>query len=142
NEVLDRPPSRQWGRGQVTFVGDAIHPTTPNLGQGACQALEDAVVLADRVRHCGEPVSGLRGYERRRRAPTAMVVRQSWRLGRVLQWESPVAVRLRTALIRSTPAHRHAVGLFEELLGQDLPELPAAREGYSLPGGKKGNDSN
>jgi 2-polyprenyl-6-methoxyphenol hydroxylase-like FAD-dependent oxidoreductase len=44
------------GRGPVTLLGDAAHPTTPNLGQGACQALDDAIVLA----HC---LSGTRPIE-------------------------------------------------------------------------------
>ncbi|CAI5983291.1 unnamed protein product [Closterium sp. NIES-65] len=40
------PPLGTWGRGAVTLAGDAAHPMTPNLGQGACTALEDAVILA------------------------------------------------------------------------------------------------
>ncbi|GJP81218.1 hypothetical protein CLOP_g11383 [Closterium sp. NIES-67] len=40
------PPLGTWGRGATTLAGDAAHPMTPNLGQGACTALEDAVVLA------------------------------------------------------------------------------------------------
>ena len=50
NDIIDRPPSWPWGRGRATLLGDAIHPTTPNMGQGACQALEDAIVLADCLR--------------------------------------------------------------------------------------------
>jgi 2-polyprenyl-6-methoxyphenol hydroxylase-like FAD-dependent oxidoreductase len=46
NDLFDRPPVRHWGSGRVTLLGDAAHPPTPNLGQGACQALEDALVLA------------------------------------------------------------------------------------------------
>lgn len=46
NDIVDRPPLRGWGHGGVTLLGDATHASTPNLGQGACQALEDAVVLA------------------------------------------------------------------------------------------------
>lgn len=42
----DRPVSRKWGAGNVTLIGDAIHPFLPNLGQGACQAIEDAHVIA------------------------------------------------------------------------------------------------
>jgi len=45
NDIIDRRPLQWWGRGTSTLLGDAAHPTTPNLGQGACQALEDAVVL-------------------------------------------------------------------------------------------------
>src|SRR5215203_50840 len=46
NDIYDREPLRDWGVGRVTLLGDAAHPITPNLGQGACQALEDALVLA------------------------------------------------------------------------------------------------
>ena len=46
NDIYDRPPLIHWTRGRVTLLGDAAHPMTPNLGQGACQALEDALVLA------------------------------------------------------------------------------------------------
>ncbi len=46
NGARDCPPLRRWGRGLVTLLGDAAHPCTPNLGQGGCMALEDAMVLA------------------------------------------------------------------------------------------------
>ncbi|HEU0052664.1 MAG TPA: FAD-dependent monooxygenase, partial [Longimicrobium sp.] len=46
NGTYDRPPVRGWGRGLVTLLGDAAHPTTPNFGQGGCLAVEDAAVLA------------------------------------------------------------------------------------------------
>jgi 2-polyprenyl-6-methoxyphenol hydroxylase-like FAD-dependent oxidoreductase len=45
--VYDRPPTKRWGEGSVTLLGDAAHPMTPNLGQGAAQALEDAVLGAE-----------------------------------------------------------------------------------------------
>ncbi len=46
-DIYDRPPIPSWSQGRVTLVGDAAHPMTPNLGQGACQAIEDAFLLAD-----------------------------------------------------------------------------------------------
>ncbi|MBV8896591.1 MAG: FAD-dependent monooxygenase [Acidobacteriaceae bacterium] len=55
NDIIDRPPLSWWGRGPVTLLGDAAHATTPNLGQGACQALEDAIVLADCLRQQPQP---------------------------------------------------------------------------------------
>jgi len=53
DDIADRPARHLWGAGRVTLLGDAIHATTPNLGQGACQALEDAVVLADSLAATG-----------------------------------------------------------------------------------------
>jgi 2-polyprenyl-6-methoxyphenol hydroxylase-like FAD-dependent oxidoreductase len=123
NDIIDRPPIRGWGAGRVTLLGDAVHPTTPNLGQGACQALEDAVVLADRVRHCGPNAAALREYEDRRRERTASITRRSWSSGRCLQWQSPPAVWLRDRLFRTSAAHRIGLKLFEELLSYQVPEL-------------------
>ncbi len=57
NDLFDRPKSRHWGSGRVTLRGDAAHPPTPNLGQGACQALEDALVLAGCLAEQREPVA-------------------------------------------------------------------------------------
>lgn len=47
--AFDLAPLRPWGYGPVTLLGDAAHPCTPNLGQGGCMALEDALVLAKSV---------------------------------------------------------------------------------------------
>ncbi len=65
NDILDRPALRRWGTGRITLLGDAAHPMTPNLGQGACQALEDAVVLARQMGSCGAVEPALRRYESR-----------------------------------------------------------------------------
>jgi len=62
NPIFDRAPVRKWGEGSVTLLGDAIHPITPNLGQGGCLAIEDAAVLArclDKYVNDGKPGQGL-----------------------------------------------------------------------------------
>ena len=48
-DLYDRRPSvlKSWSKGHVTMLGDAVHPMMPNLGQGGCQAIEDAYVLSD-----------------------------------------------------------------------------------------------
>ena len=46
NDVYDRPPLPHWSVGRATLLGDSAHPMTPDMGQGACQAIEDAVILA------------------------------------------------------------------------------------------------
>ena len=104
NDIYDRDPLERWGAGRVTLLGDAAHPMTPNLGQGACQAIEDAVVLGGCLRKGGEVVSSLRLYEARRIPRTADVVRRSRLAGRLLQLENPLLCRLRDAVARRTSA--------------------------------------
>jgi 2-polyprenyl-6-methoxyphenol hydroxylase-like FAD-dependent oxidoreductase len=126
HDIFDLPPVWPWGRGRVTLLGDAAHATTPNLGQGACQAIEDAVVLADSLRQSGPTAAGLRRYEEARRARTERIVRLSRQMGRILQWKKPLAVWLRNRMLGSRPGRKHGERLFEELLAYDVPELPAA----------------
>jgi FAD-dependent urate hydroxylase len=98
DDVIDRPARRIWGAGRVTLLGDAIHATTPHLGQGACQAVEDAVVLADSLRRCSSPEVGLRNYEARRRRRANYLIRQSRRVGIALQLSNPAGVWLRNRI--------------------------------------------
>jgi 2-polyprenyl-6-methoxyphenol hydroxylase-like FAD-dependent oxidoreductase len=114
NDVYDRPPLRQWGRGRVTLLGDAAHPMTPNLGQGACQALEDAVVLARCLRSVPDPVAALRAYERERAPRAHLFVTRSRQAGEVGQWSHPAATRLRGVLMR------HVIGRLQPAQLQTL----------------------
>ena len=101
--LYHREPVARWGRGRVTLLGDAAHPMTPDLGQGAAQAIEDAVVLARSLKEKGEPEAALRLYEDRRLARAAYVVRQSLRAGRIAQMENPLACRMRDAALKILP---------------------------------------
>ncbi|HEX8694589.1 MAG TPA: FAD-dependent monooxygenase [Longimicrobium sp.] len=104
NDTYDRPPVRGWGRGRVTLLGDAAHPTTPNFGQGGCMAIEDAAVLAACLAARPDDLpAALRRFERRRYGRTTAVTRRSLLYGRIGQWSSPLAVRLRDAAFRLTP---------------------------------------
>jgi len=125
NDIVDRKPLSRWGRGRMTLLGDAAHPTTPNLGQGACQALEDAIVLADCWRQCQEVEPALRRYEQQRQRRTAAITRASWRLGRICQWESPLACCLRNSLTQLMPA-RSNLRFMERFVCYSLPDLPIA----------------
>lgn len=100
NDIHDRPPLTQWGGGRVTLLGDAAHPMTPNLGQGACQALEDAVVLAKQLQATADIPTALRAYEAARIPRTTMIVEQSRRVGAVGQWANPLAVAVRNLLVK------------------------------------------
>jgi len=104
NDIYDREPSGRWGEGNATLLGDAAHPMTPNLGQGACQAIEDAAVLADAVRKTDSVAAALRSYEARRIGRTGAVVRASRSMARVLQTEAPILCGVRDAGVRLMPA--------------------------------------
>jgi 2-polyprenyl-6-methoxyphenol hydroxylase-like FAD-dependent oxidoreductase len=105
NAVTDRASVEQWGTGAITLLGDAIHPMTPNLGQGGCLAIEDAAVLARCLKkyapngEISEPRAtaslALRRFETVRRTRTARLARFSRAYGVVGQWETSTAVRLR-----------------------------------------------
>jgi 2-polyprenyl-6-methoxyphenol hydroxylase-like FAD-dependent oxidoreductase len=105
------------------LLGDAAHATTPNLGQGACQALEDAVVLADALRGAPLPEAGLRDYQARRRGRANFVIEQSWRLGTITQLANPIGVWLRDTLGTTRWSQKYTEKLFAKLLRVDLPEL-------------------
>jgi 2-polyprenyl-6-methoxyphenol hydroxylase-like FAD-dependent oxidoreductase len=90
-------PLPSFHRGRTALLGDAAHPMTPNLGQGACQALEDAAVIS-RLSAAADPdaVPGmLARYTAARLARTADVVRLSRRVGTMSTWSSPAAVAFR-----------------------------------------------
>ena len=80
------------------LAGDAAPAMTPDLGQGACQPLEDAVVLAGVLEGRG----GLDAYDRLRRPRTRKLARRAHRIGVAAQWESPDSRR--AARHRSPPA--------------------------------------
>lgn len=102
NDLLDRPPRRGWSRGGVTLLGDAAHPMTPNLGQGGCTAIEDAVVLARCVQAARGDVAGaLAMYERARYSRTARLVRQSRLLGWFGQRRGEAMCAARDAVFRA-----------------------------------------
>ena len=85
--AYDREPRRTWGDERVTLLGDAIHPTTPNLGQGGCLAIEDATVLARCFQKYGPTEAALRKYEGCRYSRTAAITKFSRYYGRVGQSE-------------------------------------------------------
>lgn len=99
---LDQLP--RWWSGRVCLLGDAAHATTPGIGQGAAQALEDAVALVESLSSRDELGAAYAAYEARRRPRTAAVLRISRRADRGGQLANPLACRFRNFLVRRMPA--------------------------------------
>jgi 2-polyprenyl-6-methoxyphenol hydroxylase-like FAD-dependent oxidoreductase len=100
NDVFDRPVMKRWGTGRVTLLGDAAHPMTPFLGQGACQALEDAVALGRRLRGARDVTAALRAYETERIPRANAFVTRSRIVGQIARLRNPMVVKARNALLK------------------------------------------
>ncbi|MFY1691010.1 FAD-dependent oxidoreductase [Plantactinospora sp. WMMB782] len=97
-------PLGSYVTGAVALLGDAAHAMTPNLGQGAAQAIEDAVVLGSSLADGVEVSTGLARYDAQRRPRSQQVARASYLVGRFgQQLSNPLAVRLRNVTMRLTP---------------------------------------
>jgi 2-polyprenyl-6-methoxyphenol hydroxylase-like FAD-dependent oxidoreductase len=103
NDLFDRPVLRRWGRERVTLLGDAAHPMTPFLGQGACQALEDAVVLGHVLSGATDLAEALRRYEAHRIPRANTFVTRSRGTGQLALLRNRILVWLRNAALRRIP---------------------------------------
>lgn len=116
------PPLPDWARGRVALLGDACHPMTPFLAQGAVMALEDAWVLADALAAAPDLPAGLAAYGARRRARATRVQAAAARNGRIYHLRPGPArtaawLGLRTA---SRLAPERLLGRFDWLYGVDV----------------------
>lgn len=117
-EELDEPA---WGRGRIWLLGDAAHAMTPNLGQGAAMAIEDALVVGACLGD--EPAVGHARYVGARHARVRKIQLDARRLGQVAHWRNRPAIWLRNALLRLAP---RSVG-DRQYLGVVEPGLALAR---------------
>jgi 2-polyprenyl-6-methoxyphenol hydroxylase-like FAD-dependent oxidoreductase len=103
NSACDHRASRFWSKDAVTLLGDAAHALTPNLGQGACMALEDAFVLAQCLAGSNNLNEGFRRYESLRFSHVRNAVLRSRWIGHVGQWENPLVTLVRNAVTSLLP---------------------------------------
>ncbi len=104
HDIIDRAPISGWSKGRVVLLGDAIHPTTPNLGQGAAMAIEDAAILGRLLGRRRGHSAAFKAYERIRSPRTSMVTERSWKMGAMGQLDDPLACWLRNRATGLMPA--------------------------------------
>jgi 2-polyprenyl-6-methoxyphenol hydroxylase-like FAD-dependent oxidoreductase len=104
DNLLQRNPLPSWGNGRVTLLGDAAHPVLPHTGQGAAQALEDAVALGLVLAPPGNIEQALRRYERVRIDRTRRFVKLGPRIARVTTTRNLLIQFARTSAIRLLPS--------------------------------------
>jgi 2-polyprenyl-6-methoxyphenol hydroxylase-like FAD-dependent oxidoreductase len=102
-DIMDLKPLDKFAFQNVLLIGDAGHATTPNLGQGACQAIEDGVVLAQELKKETNIAIAFKNFERRRMRRVHYITNTSARVGQVAQWEKSYAVVFRIFLFRRIP---------------------------------------
>ncbi len=103
NDVYYLEPLPRWSDGRIVLVGDAAHATTPGVGQGAAQAIEDAAVLADRLAGRDDLTAAFAEYEAIRRPKAEAVLKISRRVDKAAQLANPLGWRLRNAIVRRLP---------------------------------------
>lgn len=121
-------PLPRYHRGHLAWLGDAAHAMTPNLGQGGCQAVEDAVVLAHLLSGAGASgvPTALAAYSAARCARTDAIRVRSRRAGRIAALSHPLAAAVRDLAVRAVPARAARRSMDDLFDGFTLPAVPAA----------------
>ncbi|WP_245586293.1 FAD-dependent monooxygenase [Olivibacter sitiensis] len=103
NDIMDIRPLRRFAYGRALLLGDAAHATTPNMGQGACQAIEDAAILKSELRKRATFEEAFIAFEGRRLKRTQYIIETSRRAGWLAQLSNPILVSVRNNLFRLLP---------------------------------------
>ena len=87
NDIIDIKPMDNWSAENLCLIGDSAHATTPNMGQGGCQAVEDAYVIGKLLETEKDWNKVFHQFENIRKSKVHQIVNTSWTLGKVAQWE-------------------------------------------------------
>lgn len=120
-EIHDIEPFSRFVRGRVALLGDAAHSTTPDIGQGGCAAMEDAIVLADMLSaHSLGIEDALRRYESRRVIRTRDLVLKARKRCDVTHGKDPAATAAWYQELRHETGERVLAGMCETIEGGPL----------------------
>ena len=103
SRLTDLKPISKWHIHNVCLIGDAAHATTPNLGQGACQAVEDAYALGQCIHSDASIEKDFEAFTQLRRKKAHFIVNRSRLMGRVSQLENGFAILLRNSFLKVVP---------------------------------------
>ncbi|WP_097867641.1 FAD-dependent monooxygenase [Streptomyces sp. rh34] len=117
-------PLPRFHAGRVALLGDAAHAMTPNMGQGGCQAIEDAVVVAHLLARDTDVPAALAAYTEARHRRTTRISRRSRRIGELARLSHPLAASIRNLAVRATPRVVTSRAL-DTVLGWQPPSGPA-----------------
>lgn len=101
NDISDLAPIRTWHKGRICLIGDAAHATTPNMGQGGGQAVEDAWFLSKILKQEKNHQLAFEKFQQKRQKKVNQVVKTSWQIGKIAH--IPFGQNLRNFLLRRTP---------------------------------------
>jgi len=122
NDIMDIQPLKQLAYDNILLIGDAGHATTPNMGQGACQALEDVAVLLDELRLRTKVKEAFSSFEQRRLSRTKYITNTSKLIGEIAQWDNSLLVAVRNTLMQFMPA-QFAQKNLNKLLSEDFMKI-------------------
>lgn len=123
DDLYDRQPAQRWSRGPILLVGDAAHPMRPHLGQGGCQAIEDAALLAAFVNQTPNLSTAFTDFAAFRRPRIKRLVRESAMIGKLVNLR-PTALSTATSYATTLIPERLLNSHMASIAGQSAFELP------------------
>ena len=104
SKIIDLKPITKWQNNGACLIGDAAHATTPNMGQGACQAIEDAYTIGQLLDSGKSMANIFSEYERIRLKKAHQIVNTSWTMGKLAHLENGLGIWLRNTFLGAVPA--------------------------------------
>ena len=122
NSLCDRIPKKGWTKGNVTLIGDAAHPSTPNLGQGGCMAIEGAYLLASSINKHGLCPKAYEVYEKYQFPRSKKIINESLKIGKIGQIKNPILILIRNTFFKLIPS-RVAMKMIEKYFSYRVTAL-------------------
>lgn len=110
------PGKRDWHYKNIVFLGDSIHATTPNLAQGGCQAIEDAITLGKVIKKYGTNEKAFTLYKKLRQDKVNYVVNKSWKFGKIAHQNNIISEKLTAFLFKKILPNRFFRNQYQKLI--------------------------